>query len=260
MMKSLLLRLPCWLLMALLPAAGHAQPATPQQLMTAALADWVAARNDVSPAQVTVGPLDPRVPVQPCAGGFQFDYPFVSRDSVRVRCTKPGWQMFVKVGFAAAPAGAAGAAVARPAPPASQQDPRAASPAPAPENRQVVVAAANLMPGQLLQPELLKLAPMEADKFNRGFLIDPSGLEGQEVLRPIRAGDPLRMSDLRPATLVRKGEAVSLSIGTPASFIITVRLEAMQDGRLGEQIKMRNPESGRTLTGIVTGKGTVRGG
>jgi len=68
------------------------------------------------------------------------------------------------------------------------------------------------------------------------------------------------MSDLRPATLVRKGEAVSLSIGTPASFIITVRLEAMQDGRLGEQIKMRNPESGRTLTGIVTGKGTVRGG
>ncbi len=258
MMKRLLTRLPCWLWLALLPAAACAQPATPQQLMTAALADWVAGQNDVGPEQVTVGPLDPRLPVQPCAGSYQFDYPFVSRDSVRVRCTKPGWQMYVKVGFAAGAAGTA--AAARPPAPVPVPAQRAASPAPAAENRQVVVAASNLMPGQVLQPELLKLAPVEADKFNKAFLIELRGLEGQEVLRPIRAGDPLRMSDLRPATLVRKGEAVNLSIGTPASFMVTVRLEAMQDGRLGEQIKMRNPESGRTLTGIVTGKGMVRGG
>ncbi|MEY4209019.1 MAG: Flagella basal body P-ring formation protein FlgA precursor, partial [Pseudomonadota bacterium] len=42
-------------------------------------------------------------------------------------------------------------------------------------------------------------------------------------------------------------------------FMISVRVEAMQDGRLNEQIKLRNPESGTTLSGIITGKGAARG-
>lgn len=252
-MKRLHSRICRWLTLVLLPAAAIAQDVgTPQQLMSTALAEWVATEYAVSPEQVTVGPLDPRVPVQPCASAFRFDYPFVSRDSVRVRCTKPSWQMYVKVGFAGAPT----------APVAATRSaaPTAAPPAVVPESRQVVVAAVNLMPGQVLRPELLKLEPMAADKINRSHLIDSRGLEGQEVLRPIRAGDPVRMADLRPALLVKRGEAVNLSLGSPDSFQVTVRLEAMQDGRLGEQIKMRNPESGRTLTGVVTGKGTVGGG
>lgn len=239
------------LALALLAACACAQAAVPQEAMTAALSDWVAAQNAADPAQVRIGPLDPRVPVQPCAGSFQFDYPFVSRDSVRVRCTKPAWQMFVKVGFAGT------GTVAAPAPAAPAPAPAAT---PAAEIRQVVVAAAQLAPGQLLQPELLKLGRLEADKINRSHLIDVAGLEGHEVLRAIRAGEPIRSSDIRPATLVKKGELVNLSIGAPGSFMITVKLEAMQDGRLGEQIRMRNPESGRMLTGVVTGRGLVRGG
>lgn len=241
------------LALALLAAGACAQAAVPQEAMTAALSDWVAAQNAADPAQVRIGPLDPRVPVQPCAGSFQFDYPFVSRDSVRVRCTKPAWQMFVRVGFAGT-----GTAAAPAAPAAATPAP--AAPVAAAEIRQVVVAAAQLAPGQLLQPELLKLERMEADKINRSHLIDVGGLDGHEVLRPIRAGEPIRSSDIRPATLVKKGELVNLSMGAPGSFTITVKLEALQDGRLGEQIRMRNPDSGRMLTGVVTGRGLVRGG
>jgi flagellar basal body P-ring formation protein FlgA len=36
-------------------------------------------------------------------------------------------------------------------------------------------------------------------------------------------------------------------------------VEAMQDGRFGEQIKLKNPESGRILSGVVKGPGTVTG-
>lgn len=239
--------------LALLAAGACAHAAVPQEAMSSALTDWVAAQNAVDPAQVRIGPLDPRLPVQPCAGSFQFDYPFVSRDSVRVRCTKPAWQRFVQVGFAGTGTVAS--------PPAAPRSPApAAAAAPLAESRQVVVAAAQLAPGQLLQPELLKLERMDADKISRAHLIDLGGLDGHEVLRPIRAGEPLRSSDIRPATLVKKGELVNLSIGAPDSFMINVKLEALQDGRLGEQIRMRNPESGRTLTGIVTGRGVVRGG
>ncbi|MFM8464287.1 MAG: flagella basal body P-ring formation protein FlgA, partial [Burkholderiaceae bacterium] len=58
---------------------------------------------------------------------------------------------------------------------------------------------------------------------------------------------------------VKRGEMVLMIVGTPATFEISVKAEAMQDGRAGEQIKLRNTESGRTLSAVVTGKGTARG-
>jgi len=233
---------------SLLLAAVCAQAATPLEQMNAALTEWVGVQNGVPASSVTVVPPDARVAVQPCASTYVFDYPFVSRDSVRVRCTKPNWQLFMKVGLVS------GSAPATLTPGAS-----AAKAAPAPEFRQVVVAATNLPAGQVLQRDSLKLDRMEADKISKAHYLESQGLEGQELLRAVRAGEPIRVSDLRPATLVKRGEMVLMTIGTPATFEISVKAEAMQDGRVGEQIKLRNTESGRTLSGVVTGKGTAKG-
>jgi flagella basal body P-ring formation protein FlgA len=233
---------------SLLLAAVCAQAATPLEQMNAALTEWVGVQNGVPASSVTVVPPDARVAVQPCASSYVFDYPFVSRDSVRVRCTKPNWQLFMKVGLVS------GSAPATLTPGASA--PKAA---PAPEFRQVVVAATNLPAGQVLQRDSLKLDRMEADKISKAHYLENQGLEGQELLRAVRAGEPIRVSDLRPATLVKRGEMVLMTIGSPATFEISVKAEAMQDGRVGEQIKLRNTESGRTLSGVVTGKGTAKG-
>jgi flagella basal body P-ring formation protein FlgA len=233
---------------SLLLAAVCAQAATPLEQVNAALTEWVGVQNGVPASSVTVVPPDARVAVQPCASSYVFDYPFVSRDSVRVRCTKPNWQLFMKVGLVS------GSTPATLAPGASA--PKAA---PAPEFRQVVVAATNLPAGQVLQRDSLKLDRMEADKISKAHYLESQGLEGQELLRAVRAGEPIRVSDLRPATLVKRGEMVLMTIGSPATFEISVKAEAMQDGRVGEQIKLRNTESGRTLSGVVTGKGTAKG-
>ena len=233
---------------SLLLAAVCAQAATPLEQVNAALTEWVGVQNGVPASSVTVVPPDARVAVQPCASSYVFDYPFVSRDSVRVRCTKPNWQLFMKVGLVS------GSAPATLTPGASA--PKAA---PAPEFRQVVVAATNLPAGQVLQRDSLKLDRMEADKISKAHYLENQGLEGQELLRAVRAGEPIRVSDLRPATLVKRGEMVLMTIGSPATFEISVKAEAMQDGRVGEQIKLRNTESGRTLSGVVTGKGTAKG-
>ena len=233
---------------SLLLAAVCAQAATPLEQMNAALTEWVGVQNGVPASSVTVVPPDARVAVQPCASTYVFDYPFVSRDSVRVRCTKPNWQLFMKVGLVS------GSAPATLTPGAS-----AAKAAPAPEFRQVVVAATNLPAGQVLQRDSLKLDRMEADKISKAHYLENQGLEGQELLRAVRAGEPIRVSDLRPATLVKRGEMVLMTIGSPATFEISVKAVAMHDGRGGEQIKLRNTESGRTLSGVVTGKGTAKG-
>jgi flagella basal body P-ring formation protein FlgA len=127
------------------------------------------------------------------------------------------------------------------------------------ESRQVVFANTNMVAGQALKAGSLRLEKLDQDKVSRTHLFELAGLDGFEVTRTIRAGEALRSTDLRPALLVKRGEMVVLSIGRPSEFEITIKLEAMQDGRMGEQIKLKNAETGRILNGIVTGPGQLRG-
>lgn len=346
-----------WFASLLLAMASLAIANSPQQALETALGQWVAAQTGAQPDQVKMAPLDPRIQIQPCASSFSFDYPFVNRENVRVRCSKPNWQMFVKVGFsqqasqgivitrrdlppghvlteadlemkpvAVVPPGGvvdraqlagkqlrkalskgqpvlaqdleknqralrarialrAGDLLTESAieridlPPGSGGTPlwianeiapgtRLAKPVPAgqvlqstdvAESRQVVIATSNLNPGQPLKPEMFKLDRLDAEKITRTHLFDLSGLEGYELMRPLRAGEALRSSDMRPALMVKKGDQVNLVVGRPPEFMISVKVEALQDGRLNEQIRLRNPESGTTLSGIITGKGMARG-
>ena len=98
--QPLIIRVLQRLLMALLFSGSQlVLAATSQEALEAALTNWVATQSGVTADQVKMAALDPRVQVQPCAGSFSFDYPFVNKESVRARCNKPAWQMFVKVGF-----------------------------------------------------------------------------------------------------------------------------------------------------------------
>ncbi len=125
--------------------------------------------------------------------------------------------------------------------------------------RQVVVATGNLVAGQQIKSGMVKLVPLEQDKINRANLFDLAGVEGFELTRAVMAGEAIRSTDLRPALMIKRGELVIYSIGRPSQFEVSIKLEALQDGRLGEHIRMRNNESGRTLSGVVTGLGTVSG-
>ena len=255
------------LLAASLLGAPMVKAASPQEALVAELTKWVAAQNQLPADQVIVAPLDARVAVQPCASQYSFDYPFVNRESVRARCLKPAWQLYVKVGFAQVQQTlpAQSAAQSKPVMPPANSKPitttAQATPAPVSvASREVLVAASNLNAGQLLQPNLFRLEKMDADKINKAHLLEATGLEGQELVRNLRAGEPIRLADMRAAIMVKRGDQVQLTLGRPGEFQISVRLEAMQDGRLGEQIKLRNAESGKILGGVVTGKGEVRGG
>jgi flagella basal body P-ring formation protein FlgA len=80
-----------------------------------------------------------------------------------------------------------------------------------------------------------------------------------EAVRDLSAGQALRVSDIRRAILVKQGQLVTMTVGDKSGFLITVRVEALQDGRMGEQVKLKNTESGRQISGIVTGPNLVKG-
>ena len=73
-----------------------------------------------------------------------------------------------------------------------------------------------------------------------------------EAIRTIAPGQPIRTSDLRPASLVRQDDTVMLSI-KKGSLKITAPMIALGQGQLGEQITLRNPDSGDEVQAVVTG-------
>jgi flagella basal body P-ring formation protein FlgA len=69
----------------------------------------------------------------------------------------------------------------------------------------------------------------------------------------------LKLQDLKASTMVKRGQQVLVSVGEGRGFQITIRAEAQQDGLMGEQIRLKNQESGRMLSAVVSGPSTAKG-
>jgi flagella basal body P-ring formation protein FlgA len=237
------------------PTNGQANAQTPAQLkaqasaaaedMGAQVRQWMAQANGLAPKDVVIAPLDERLKVQACQKPLNLDHPFASKETVRVRCTEPTWQLYLQVSmpqgaYAASGSGGAGAG----------QNSAA---------RTIVVAKRLLQRGTILQAEMLEEVQASQGNADTQILSTLKDAQLAELTRDISAGQPLRVSDIRRAVMVKQGQVVMLSIGNKTDFQITIRMEAMQDGRLGEQVKLKNPESGRQVSGVVTGLNTAKG-
>jgi len=59
--------------------------------------------------------------------------------------------------------------------------------------------------------------------------------------------------------LVKMGQQVMMTVGNSTDFQIRVRVDALQDGRMGEQVRLKNTESGKIMSGVVIGPNAVKG-
>jgi flagella basal body P-ring formation protein FlgA len=248
-----------WLWVLALPASGMAQAApSPADSMGQQVRQWLSQKHEVPAKEVVIAPLDERLKVQACEKPLTVDHPFASKETVRVRCTEPVWQLYLQVSLP-------NSSKATPAPaPANSntgnlgQPTQTAKPTAAPP-RTVVVAKRLLQRGTILQPDMLEETQASVNSADTQLLTSLKDAQQAELTRDMPAGQPLRISDIRKAIMVRQGQVVMLTIGEKAEFQISVRMEALQDGRLGEQVKLKNPESGRQVSGIVTGPNTAKG-
>jgi flagella basal body P-ring formation protein FlgA len=119
--------------------------------------------------------------------------------------------------------------------------------------RQVLVANQAIRRGSVATPQQFTLVEMALPSGETSYLSDASALTHMELQRDLPAQTALRTYDLKAAQMVRRGQQVMVSVGEGKGFLITLRAEAQQDGILGEQIRLKNPESGRSLSAVVTG-------
>jgi flagella basal body P-ring formation protein FlgA len=273
---------------------GKPEPSSPPVLLQAARA-WAASLPGAGPQAAEFVPTDPRVAASPCASGWRFDLPFADPRAVRARCEQPRAQVFlralqalrssqspapsaasapdpaplrsaVRVAPSPAPAavpgvtvtsGASGTSAASTATATGDQ----ASPAAAPNAAHpVVVLRADLRRGERLDPTAVESVRLDAPP-RRSFGVpveDPTTLEHMEMVRDKQAGQVLYTHDIQPALLVRRGQLIAVTMQGVPGLRISVRLEALQDGRHGQSVRLRNTESGRIVSAVVTGPGEAR--
>jgi flagellar basal body P-ring formation protein FlgA len=82
---------------------------------------------------------------------------------------------------------------------------------------------------------------------------DPTGLAARHQLR---AGQPLRASDLMRPEIVQRNEAVTIVYEAPG-LVLTMRGKALDPGAQGDVISVLNSQSNRTVQGTIAGPARV---
>jgi len=80
---------------------------------------------------------------------------------------------------------------------------------------------------------------------------------GKVARRALGPGELLGQNSVEQPGLVRSGETVRLLVES-GGLRMTVLARALQNGKLGDPIKVRNIDSDRVITAVITGRGEVR--
>ncbi len=177
---------------------------------------------------------DPVRAFPPCAGVPDVGPRQGSWSTAEVACAAPVWSRAVRTG-AAGPA-----TVAREADTAE---------------RMVVTLARSVARGVVLTAEDVTLAPAAA-RAPDGIFSDPAQVIGRRTKAAIGAGRAVLLRQLEPVWMVAKGNPVVL-MANAGGLSVSAPAEALEDGGMGDVIRVLNLSSQREVKVVVTGKNSV---
>ena len=221
-------------------AADATLPDTAFESLQKQAQQWASSHPSFQGKAVQVTPIDPRITVPNCQQNLQFEQPFPNQPALRVRCLQPSWQLFVHLQTGTLPS------------------PTQRGNAAAPSVYKVLVSKEVLKRGTVLQPDMFSYAEMPVGGMENQIISDTKLIKNMELVRDLTPNTPLRSYDVKTAVLVKRGQEVLVTAGEGQGFAITMRAEALQDGGFGEQIRLKNSESGRSLYGVITGPSAAK--
>ena len=123
----------------------------------------------------------------------------------------------------------------------------------------VLVTTRDLKPDEAIGAGDVKLAEVTVDDAATSYLKDAAAIAGRVPARFLRAGKPLTENVLQNALVIEVNAPVTLVTNVGG---ITVRAEgtALQRGRVGDRIRVKNARSGKMLLGTVIDAHTVKVG
>ncbi len=132
-----------------------------------------------------------------------------------------------------------------------------AYPAFADTGMRVVVPNRDIARGETIGEADLVYGTIPANSVFSGIETSMDTLKGMEARRMLRAGEIVRVDDVRHPIVVTKGAIVTMTFLAPG-VTLTASGRAMSEGGVGDTVTVQNPASFRQISGIVTGPGAVR--
>jgi flagella basal body P-ring formation protein FlgA len=125
------------------------------------------------------------------------------------------------------------------------------------EKHRVLISQTGIARGQALTKANVAIQDYYG-KLPQDTLQDYSSAKQMQAIRNLAVGSLLRLSDLTPIDIIRKGDNVQLSVRSGA-LEITVTMLALENARQDQRVLLLNPESGDEVQAFATGPGQARG-
>lgn len=120
----------------------------------------------------------------------------------------------------------------------------------------VPVLARDITRGDIIREADITWDALPARSLGNRIVTDPSRLSGMTARRSLRAGDALRNTDVEIPKLVEKGDYAVVAVNA-GPLTITGEAKALENGAMGDVIRLLNTDSNQTIEARVTGPGRV---
>lgn len=114
----------------------------------------------------------------------------------------------------------------------------------------------DLSKGSVIQPNDLDWIWINQRQLRQDTILHASDIIGMEVRRNLQAGRAVRGNMVEKIRHIRRGELVEVTYNR-SGLLLSMVVEAIEDGSKGELVRLRNIDSGRRLFGRTTGEGTA---
>lgn len=122
--------------------------------------------------------------------------------------------------------------------------------------RPVVSTVLPVARGEQLTADQLELREMNISNINGSYYIDPAEVIGMQARRVLSADQAVIAQYIEPPIIIKKGESVLMTAQT-SGLVVKIPAIALSDGRIGQQISVRNKQSKRVVEARVSAPGQV---
>jgi len=123
----------------------------------------------------------------------------------------------------------------------------------------VVVTRQPVNRGDILTTDMLATEPQDLSDLRSLFYTDPTLVLGKEAKRSLAAGSVIFATQIKEPLAVSRGQRVQI-LARHGAVQISSQGEALQNGAVGDQIRIRNLQSERIVYAWVEGPGRVSTG
>ena len=116
--------------------------------------------------------------------------------------------------------------------------------------RDIPVAHSPILPGQLLHDADITLERRDVLYQHQACVPFPITNKLLEAACSIQAGAPITSRLARPRAVMHRGQMVE-AVFQEGSMTISLKVEALEDGTLGQTVRVRNPKTSRELYGKI---------